>query len=167
VLCGAIILAVKMLNITSMKWAVCSIICDVMNLLVESYMLLTRPVSGWVLKLCILQFLSTFHALMHPSPLLSTCTLPHSLALCHTPSHSAVLPHTLPRASGPLSHTSPGVPLASPVHLVPLSFLVTTCTLVPGPLGHLVYKPCNYTLLPKKRNPVASPLAFQISQSSV
>jgi hypothetical protein len=76
------------------------------------------------------------------------CTLPHSLMLCCAHLCSATLPRTLLHASGPLSCTFPHVPLASPIHLVPLSFLVTTCTLVPGPSGHLVYKPCNYTLLP-------------------
>jgi hypothetical protein len=89
--------------------------------------------------------------------------------LCCTPSRSAALPCALPHSAARLRAAFPCFApcrLASPVHLIPLSFLVTTYTLVPGPLGHLVYKPCNYTLLPKKRNPVASPLMFQISQSS-
>jgi hypothetical protein len=50
--------------------------------------------SVW-LKLLILWFLSTFHALTLPSPLLSCCTLLHSLVLCHTPLCSAVLPCAL------------------------------------------------------------------------
>jgi hypothetical protein len=85
----------------------------------------------------------------------------HSLALCHALSHSA----THPWAAFP--HFTP-CPPGPPIHLIPLSFLVTTCTLVPGPLGHLVYKPCNYTLLPQKRNPVAfSPHVSDLSELSV
>ena len=33
-----VILAVKMFNITSMEWASCCVICNVMDLLVEGYM---------------------------------------------------------------------------------------------------------------------------------
>jgi hypothetical protein len=106
------------------------------------------------------------YTLLHS--LVLCCTLLCSAALSCTLLHSLVLCHTLPHASGPLSHTSPCVPLASPIHLVPLSFLVTTCTLVPGPLVHLVYKPCNYTLLPEKRNPVAfSPCISDLSELRV
>jgi hypothetical protein len=55
------------------------------------------------------------------------CALPHSPALAL-------------HASGLLSHALPGVPLSSPVCLVPFSFIVTVYTLVPGPLAlTLVY----------------------------
>jgi hypothetical protein len=97
----------------------------------------------------------------HLCSLALTCALPCSLVLCCAHSCSAMLTRALPcslvlcctllcsaaHLQAAFPHFAP-YPLASPIHLIPLSFLVTTYTLVPGPLGHLVYKPCNYTLLP-------------------
>jgi hypothetical protein len=99
--------------------------------------LLTCPVSGWALKLHILWFLSTFHT---PCTSLSTPELPLllcSAVFCHALLHSLVLCQVAFLCLGPLSHALPGIPLASPIHLIPFSFLVTTCTLVPGPLALL------------------------------
>jgi hypothetical protein len=97
----------------------------------------------------------------HPCSAMLTCTLLCSPVLC------CAHPRSATRLWAAFPRFAP-CPLASPVHLVPLSFLVTTYTLVPGPLGHLVYKPCNYTLLPKKRNPVAfSPFVSDLSELSV
>jgi hypothetical protein len=92
----------------------------------------------------------------------------HSAALpCALP-RSPALPRALPHSSGPLSHTSPGVPLDSPIHLIPLSFLVTTYTLVPGPLGLLVYKSHVTTLLRKEEESSSfSPCISDLSELSV
>jgi hypothetical protein len=81
-------------------------------------------------------------------------TLPCSAMLSCALLCSAVLSRTLPHSAARLRATFTcftSCPLASPVHVVPLSFLVTTYTLVPGPLGLLVYKPHVTTLLKGRR----------------
>jgi hypothetical protein len=76
--------------------------------------------------------------------------------------HRTAFPHI-----GPLSHASPGVPLAPPGHIVPsLPHSLSVPLFLDGLATLLVYNACNYTL-DHREFCTLFPLAFPISQSSV